>query len=34
MSNNYIFAVEWETGNIASSHRALNKIATGILNQV
>ncbi|WP_411810453.1 PDDEXK family nuclease [Bacillus halotolerans] len=33
ISNNYIFAVEWETGNIASSHRALNKITTGILNQ-
>ncbi|MCM3036858.1 hypothetical protein M3579_12870 [Bacillus pumilus] len=31
--NNDIFAVEWETGNIASSHRALNKITTGILNQ-
>ncbi|MFS3941671.1 hypothetical protein ACL9SS_09830 [Bacillus subtilis] len=26
-----IFAGEWETGNIASSHRALNKITTGIL---
>ncbi len=26
-----IFAVEWETGNISSSHRALNKIAMGIL---
>jgi hypothetical protein len=25
------FAVEWETGNISSSHRALNKIALGIL---
>jgi len=25
------FAVEWETGNISSSHRALNKIAVGIL---
>lgn len=28
-----IFAVEWETGNISSSHRALNKIATGILQK-
>ncbi|RXT08862.1 restriction endonuclease [Ammoniphilus sp. CFH 90114] len=28
------FAVEWETGNIASSHRALNKIMTGIINGV
>jgi len=25
------FAVEWETGNISSSHRALNKIAVGII---
>lgn len=25
------FAVEWETGNISSSHRAVNKIALGIL---
>ncbi len=28
-----IFAVEWETGNISSSHRALNKIAVGILQR-
>jgi hypothetical protein len=26
-----LFAVEWETGNISSSHRALNKMAIGIL---
>lgn len=26
-------AVEWETGNISSSHRAVNKMVTGILNQ-
>ena len=25
-------AVEWETGNISSSHRALNKICVGLLN--
>ena len=25
------FAVEWETGNVSSSHRAINKIALGIL---
>lgn len=25
------FAIEWETGNISSSHRALNKIATGLI---
>lgn len=28
---NKLFAVEWETGNISSSHRALNKMALGIL---
>jgi hypothetical protein len=27
------FAVEWETGNISSSHRAVNKIALGILKR-
>ncbi len=27
------FAVEWETGNISSSHRAVNKMALGILNK-
>lgn len=26
-----LFAFEWETGNISSSHRALNKIALGML---
>ncbi len=26
-----IFALEWETGNISSSHRALNKMALGLL---
>jgi len=26
-----LIAVEWETGNISSSHRALNKMAVGIL---
>lgn len=28
-----IVAVEWETGNISSSHRALNKIAVGIIQK-
>lgn len=28
-----IFAVEWETGNVSSSHRALNKIAVGIIQK-
>ena len=27
------FAMEWETGNISSSHRALNKIALGLLKE-
>lgn len=26
-----IFAVEWETGNISSSHRSVNKLALGII---
>ena len=26
------FAVEWETGNISSSHRALNKMALGLID--
>jgi hypothetical protein len=30
--NTKLFAVEWETGNISSSHRALNKIILGILH--
>lgn len=28
------FAVEWETGNISSSHRALNKLALGLIRGV
>lgn len=28
-----LFAFEWETGNISSSHRALNKIALGMLEK-
>jgi hypothetical protein len=27
------FAVEWETGNVSSSHRALNKMALGIIHK-
>lgn len=27
------FAFEWETGNISSSHRALNKMALGIIQE-
>jgi len=30
---NKFFAVEWETGNISSSHRAINKIVKGILSK-
>jgi hypothetical protein len=26
------FGIEWETGNISSSHRAMNKLAMGLLN--
>ncbi len=29
-----IVALEWETGNVSSSHRSLNKMAFGIQNQV
>lgn len=32
LGNNRYFAVEWETGNISSSHRALNKMALGLLD--
>lgn len=31
LSDGRLFALEWETGNISSSHRALNKMAVGIL---
>ncbi|MCL6611227.1 MAG: hypothetical protein K6T66_06780 [Peptococcaceae bacterium] len=31
---NRLFSVEWETGNISSSHRALNKISLGIIKKV
>jgi hypothetical protein len=34
ISDGRYFAVEWETGNISSSHRALNKMAVGILDGV
>ena len=29
-----LFCVEWETGNISSSHRALNKMALGLLKEI
>jgi hypothetical protein len=31
---NHLFCLEWETGNVSSSHRALNKIAMGILKNI
>ena len=34
LPKNRYFAVEWETGNISSSHRALNKMAIGLLDGV
>lgn len=34
MQDGKYFAVEWETGNISSSHRAMNKIAIGLLDGV
>lgn len=34
IANGRYFAVEWETGNISSSHRALNKMAVGLLDGV
>jgi len=33
-SKKKLFAVEWETGNISSSHRAVNKMALGILKGI
>lgn len=30
---NRLFCLEWETGNISSSHRAINKMALGILKK-
>lgn len=34
VSGGRIFALEWETGNISSSHRAINKIALGMIENV
>ncbi len=33
VGNGVRFAVEWETGNISSSHRAMNKMAHGLLKE-
>ena len=32
LTNGSYFAVEWETGNVASSHRALNKMCIGLMD--
>jgi hypothetical protein len=32
--DNYRFALEWETGNISSSHRAVNKLVLGLIRHV
>lgn len=32
--NGHFFALEWETGNISSSHRAINKMVLGLLRGV
>ena len=34
LADGRFFALEWETGNISSSHRALNKMAIGLLDRV
>lgn len=34
LSEGQFFAAEWETGNISSSHRALNKMAIGIMRKI
>ena len=34
LNNGKYFGVEWETGNISSSHRALNRLALGIMEGV
>lgn len=34
LGNGKYFAVEWETGNISSSHRAINKMAIGLLDGI
>jgi hypothetical protein len=31
---NRLFCMEWETGNVSSSHRALNKMALGIMRGI
>ncbi|MFH1933721.1 MAG: hypothetical protein ABIN18_19360 [Pseudomonadota bacterium] len=32
--SNKLFCVEWETGNISSSHRAINKMALGLIQNI
>ena len=33
-NSNKLIAVEWETGNISSSHRSINKLALGLLKEI
>ena len=33
LSNGNYFVVEWETGNISSSHRAMNKMSVGLISE-
>ncbi len=33
-TNKGLFCVEWETGNVSSSHRSLNKMAMGMIQEV
>lgn len=32
--DNHLFALEWETGNISSSHRSINKMVLGLLRGI
>ncbi len=34
LSNGRLFAFEWETGNVSSSHRALNKMLVGLQEKI
>lgn len=34
VNNDMAYAVEWETGNISSSHRAMNKLMLGLMNNI
>jgi len=34
VTDDYLFALEWETGNISSSHRSVNKLVLGLIRKV